>query len=1009
MHRKPILSVAAVLAVLIALDGCKFFNDMQMPESVAVTSDATLTVPLGTAKYDISSLLGTNTLREMLQGALGSTAKLYDYIPADNASTEKVDESKVLTYLFKYPIYTVPVDVGSYLDDFDLDSVFNSDSMGFDFDQKITLPTIAVNQTETITIPDVSKDVLDAMKANMGNFDFPYVPEPAMKLDAAAYLNGHNSIFINGAYACETTYDTGSAVNVVLTRTDTNELSSDYSFKLTVKIVQADDESKIISESLPVEVRDGGTVTVNIATTLPQKVHVLMNGELNGGVNDTAHVHSYDVNMNLSNETKIVKIAKLNATASELGITLPTIDQDVSLASMVGYFTEATIAPDCGSVAITALTPDTWQGITCDSSIKIGGAGLTETYLGAGAASAGKNYFINKYLNLSGKTLTPTESNSSINVDGTLDITITDATITFVNGSSAQTIEVLVSCNVTKLASASIDFTTDKYTSVPTSYSLPTDGSTGSVEIPASLLEYVKSIDFCNAAGHYKHNGDGSIITDADGNSVVGKGFGLTCNVINSFPEGNDINISMLSNFFDFNKTPTIAGAGNTTGVAKTWNDYPKIDLTTYDSSVKNYIDFTFSMAKTLTLVNLVPGETYEFGIKDVSLVYDWDSIVLNLSSKTVNGNADLSAFSLNSFLALLPLSKTDLRKIQMTSFPIYFYAERPASESLDLGDLKFTGDVSLTYSYYDTTEKVYKNDVKENLIESGSVINFVNTVPWPEDASTEITSTSDVASHLKYISGDATGASFAYEHFETVMNKFPGVKNEDSDPDMSGTTLNYKLNMGNGSGTSDITVYSTAIDSIKNSTSTNKSTQIDINMVAVLSMNLNLTDSIGVDVMQYVDSTWSSDTTKDLLNRSSASDYDAFLEYIDCVKEIKLNYNITNNLFPSFPIALSVYETSNGVNTNMFDKDLTFNSGNNSITLTKNKIEHIFNEYPFHPYIKIILGTPGEETPLALQRAALTAADSFAAKVSFSVALDGKDNPIWKYNFSDSSEGGAK
>src|SRR5574344_2429355 len=164
MHRKPILSVAAVLAVLIALDGCKFFNDMQMPESVAVTSDATLTVPLGTAKYDISSLLGTNTLREMLQGALGSTAKLYDYIPADNASTEKVDESKVLTYLFKYPIYTVPVDVGSYLDDFDLDSVFNSDSMGFDFDQKITLPTIAVNQTETITIPDVSKDVLDAMK-----------------------------------------------------------------------------------------------------------------------------------------------------------------------------------------------------------------------------------------------------------------------------------------------------------------------------------------------------------------------------------------------------------------------------------------------------------------------------------------------------------------------------------------------------------------------------------------------------------------------------------------------------------------------------------------------------------------------------------------------------------------------------------------------------------------------------------------------------------------------------
>src|SRR5574344_239709 len=313
MHRKILFSLAAVLTVLVPLKGCKFFTDMQMPESVAVTSDATLTVPLGTAKYDISSVFGSSSLRETVQSALGTSAKLYDYVPADDSSTESVDESKVLTYLLKYPIYTVPVDVGSYLKNFDIESVFNSDSMGISFDQKITLPSISVNETKQITIPDVSGDILSTMKASMGNFDFPSVPEPGSKMDAAAYRNGHNSISITGKYAGEVTYDEGSAVNVVLTRTDTNELSASYSFKLTVKIVKAEDETAVLAESDPVEVRDGGTVSVSIATTLPQNVHVLMNGVLDGGVNDSAHIHSYDVNMNLSDETKVKKISKLTA------------------------------------------------------------------------------------------------------------------------------------------------------------------------------------------------------------------------------------------------------------------------------------------------------------------------------------------------------------------------------------------------------------------------------------------------------------------------------------------------------------------------------------------------------------------------------------------------------------------------------------------------------------------------------------------------------------------------
>ena len=980
MHRKTFVALAAFGAFSLLVSSCSFFSNMQVPESVAVKTDAKYSVPLGTASYDISSVFGKDTLKTTMQNSLGSTASVYDYVLSPTDDT--------LTYLLHYPVYRVPVDIGSYLDSLDLNSALDGDK-GIAFSQSIALPTVAINQTQAIDIPDVSGDILSSMKANMGSFEFSSVPEPGSgnTLDAANYLSGHDSITIAGKYAGEVTYDTGSAVNVVLKRKDTKELSANYSFKLTVKIVKAEDETAVLAKSDPVEVRDGGTVSVSIATTLPQNLKVLMTGVLSGGVDDSAHIHTYDVTMNLSNETKVEKISNLTATASDLGINLPSINQVVSLADMVGYFTEATIAQDCGSVSVTALTPSTWEGITCSPHITLGGAGLTTEDLVDGAAVAGKTFFINKYQDLSGKTLKPTSNDSDIKVTGTLDITIQNATIIFNNGSSAQKIPIAITCGVSTLSSANIDFTSSK---VSKSYSLPTDGSSGSVAIPSELLNYVKKIDFCNTDDHYKHASDGTKT------ATLGKGFGVTCNVVNSLPAGNnDLPITLTSNFFKYNMSASLDATGSDTATAETWNKYPLVDdLSTYDKTVTHYVDFSFALGSSATLHNLVMGSTYSFGISDVKLLYDWDTVTLDLSGQKVEGAKDMSFLDLSSLLSALPISSTDLKKIQVTALPVYFYAQKPTATSIanSLGDISFTGTISTTYDYLDSNNTTVskKKAVLGTMAPDGTISEAnapcVDNIIWPTDTSTAITSSSDVASHLKYVAGDKTGASFTKD-FAEIINDSPKNMN-----------LNYSLTM-KGSGGNDIKLYATTVDEVKNSSSEDKTLNIDIDMAAVLSFSLNLTDAISMDIMSYLDSTWETDYTTDLLKRDSGSTYEAYTKYVDAIEYVGMEYTVTNNLLPDLNLSMKIVDHGTNANVssgNALTKDIPFTNGSNSFQLSSDEIEGVMTEagYPFHPYINIVLGKSGETTALNLQRAALSSSKAFEAQVIAVVKMDG-DTPI--------------
>jgi hypothetical protein len=978
MHRKTFVALAAFGAFSLLVSSCSFFSNMQVPESVAVKTDAKYSVPLGKASYDISSVFGKDTLKTSMQNSLGSTSSIYDYVLSPTDDT--------LSYLLHYPVYRVPVDIGSYLDSLDLSSALDGDK-GIAFSQSIALPTVAINQTQEIDIPDVSAKILSSMNETLAKGDTSYskVPEPGTTgVPASTYMvdssgKSHNSITIEGALANTITYETGSAVEIAVTRTDSNAVTSNYSFTLTATISSGTTTYATASK----DIANGGTLVLDFGgNPLPKTLLVTLDGTLNNGTFGVTH--AYDVKMSLSSDTKVKKISGITASASDLGINPVSINQTVDLSDMVGYFTSATIGT--GSVAIqSGATPSTWNGISISGDITMSGAGMSSTRIDD---VSGSSNFIDKYANLSTKTLAPTESDKSLAVAGTLSLQIASGTasIEFVNGSSAQKIPIAITCGVSTLSSANIDFTSSK---VSKSYSLPTDGSSGSVAISSELLNYVKEIDFCNTDDHYKHASDGTKT------STLGKGFGVTCNVVNSLPAGNDLPITLTSNFFKYNKSASLDATGSDTATAETWNDYPLVDnLSTYDKTVTHYVDFSFALGSSATLHNLVMGSTYSFGISDVKLLYDWDTVTLDLSGQKVEGTKDMSFLNLSSLLSALPISSTDLKKIQVTALPVYFYAQKPTATSIanSLGDISFTGTINTTYDYLDSnnTTVSMKKAVLGTMAPDGTISEAnapcVDNITWPTDTSTAITSSSDVTSHLKYVAGDKTGASFTKD-FAEIINDSPKNMN-----------LNYSLTM-KGSGGDNVKLYATAVDEVKNSSSEDKTLNIDIDMVAVLSFNLKLTDAISMDIMSYLDSTWETDYTTDLLKRDSGSTYEAYTKYVNAIEYVGMEYTVTNNLIPDLNLSMKIVDHGTNANVkagNALTKDIPFTSGSNSFQLSSDEIEGVMTEagYPFHPYINIVLGKSGETTSLNLQRAAISSSKAFEAQITAVVKMDG-DTPI--------------
>lgn len=992
---KKIFRILLALSLVVCLVSCGGLTNPQIPQSVSIATDAQFKANMGTASYDLSDKFGSDALLKKMQEALGSQVGIYDYNEGND----------VLTYMIRYPVYEVPIDIQSYLQNLNLDEILKSSDMGLNFTQEVSIPKVTKTGSQTVQI-DVASKIKESVSENFSTSYMVAVPEglpsiPGMEqntsISSILRAAGAEKITVDSP-AQTIEYETGSAICIDINRVDANVLSDDYKFSLSAAIYAKDDTSKTKAlSSANVDARDGGTLLLPLDVTggIPGDFFIAVDGTVEGShPADTSYAHAYSMKVSLTPETTPTVITGIEKSSADLGIESYTIkDMSVSLAELEGLFKNAEVGE--GYLALSAELPAGWKNLKATAKININGAGLENLEI---ADVTPPLKFIDKKLDLRAKKI-DLSLGKEITVTGSVGFEILGATIDLRSGD----LEIGYEASITKLNSVVIDLNSDKYSVIKEklNYSLPTDGSTGSVKLPSEMLNYVKSIGFGELAAdgkHYKHKEDGTLSTDE---TDVSEGFGIKARFVNTLPLQSDINLTLSSTVFNLTGANAIAISipGNTgdTYEEKTWAAWPSVDFSALDKTVDHYVDMSLTAAfenDELKLQDVVMGTSYKIGFELESMLYDFDSVVLNISDIAYSGEQSLEGFDLNTMLGEMGISEGDIKKLGITSLPVYFYAQTPADDKSALGNLLggigISGDVSISYDTTTTSaDGIETTETKTvNLLADadGNVkpIRTVDAVKWPASGSTidasKCTFTKD--GNYSFSFTDANDGGLAQ-----IISSFP-----------SNLKFKYSIGLTNNGGASEITVYSSMIPKVGvtegSATTTESATSLKIDMAAILPLSIKIGSDISLDIMELTDSEWNkTNAQKDLLNREDASTYQEYEDYIDSLESFTMSYRMNVEEFISgIELGLSITDEASGLSKNVS----VIGSGQKEMVIKGDEIKSILTTYPFHPSVKLELPA----NTITIKRSAFIKSDDSAetpkigVNVGLKIKMDG-DTPI--------------
>lgn len=984
--------ILLALSSVVCLVSCGGLTNPQIPQSVSIATDAQFKANMGTASYDLSDKFGSDALLKKMQDALGSQVGIYDY-----------NEGKdVLTYMIRYPVYEVPIDIQSYLQNLNLDEILKSSDMGLNFTQEVSIPKVTQTGSQTVQI-DVASKIRESVSENFSTSytiavpeGLPSIPGKEQNTSISSILSAAGAEKITVDSPAQTIeYETGSAICIDINRFDANTLSDDYKFSLSAAIYAKDDTSKTNKlSSANVDARDGGKLLLPLDVTggIPGDFFIAVDGTVEGShPADTSYAHAYSMKVSLTRETTPTVITGIEKSSADLGIESYTIkDMSVSLAELEGLFKNAEVGE--GYLALSAELPAGWKNLKATAKININGAGLENLAI-ADVKSSSK--FIDKKLDLRAKKI-DLSLGKEITVTGSVDFEIFGATIDLRSGD----LEIGYEASITKLNSVVIDLNSDKYSVIKEklNYSLPTDGSKGSVKLPSEMLNYVKSIGFGELAAdgnHYKHKEDGTLSTE------VSEGFGIKARFVNTLPLQSDINLTLSSAVFNLTGANAIAISipGNTGDTYKeeTWKAWPSVDFSALDKTVDHYVDMSLTAAfenDELKLKDVVMGTSYKIGFELESMLYDFDSVVLNTSDLAYSGEQSLDGFDLNTMLGGMGIAKDDIKKLRIPSLPVYFYAQTPADDGSALGNLLggigISGDVSISYDTTTTSaDGIETTETKTvNLLADadGNVkpIRTVDAVKWPASGSTidasKCTFTKDGNYSFRFT--DANDGGLAQ-----IISSFP-----------SNLKFKYSIGLTSNGGASEITVYSSMIPKVGvtegSVTTTESATSLKIDMAAILPLSIKIGSDISLDIMELTDSEWNkTNAQKDLLNREDASTYQEYVDYIDSLESFTMSYRMNVEEFISgIELGLSITDEASGLSKNVS----VIGSGQKEMVIKGEEIKRILTTYPFHPSVKLTLPA----NTITIKRSAFIKSDDAAetpkigVNVGLKIKMDG-DTPI--------------
>ena len=969
--KKHNIALTASLAIL--MSAC---NNFQIPESVSIKSEAKFQVPLGTASYDVSSVISSESIRETLQNALADIGgTVYDYISEEN--------SDVLNYLIKMNLmdeFSLP-NMKEMMNSFDPSSFMPSFNSDFSF----TAPKIEANIDTPIVLPDFA-DVLKGSKTpEIESPQFPECDSSSLSIQGTSILSeinvrgGSESVTYDRIW-----YQTGK-LRLTFRESTGTPYSSGYAINLKVKILDGD---TVLGESPLQDITQNPNLDIPLthANGIPQEFKLKFEGTTSGG------------NLSVKHKIKAAgefidimpgKLTGVNATAEALGVdeNVLAMTRTIPLDGMIPDGIKS-IKFSTAEINLDVKSPSGWTGIELSLSEPDSFVieGVTNSTLTPQSQDTTGSLLKKKYIWGAELNAVTTQS-LSLKIKPKL--SVHNATIVLEGGATSISVDTHMDMSLSTLDEAIVDLAA---MGAP-SFSLPTDGSSGSVELPEALTKFVKQITF------------NETVTNADGSSssTARKGLGFKCKITNTLPAGNDIGLE-LQGFkkidapgYYFDKDVELTAGSNAQEV--TWVAYPTVKFPEPENDadgnpVKQYLAFNvnFKDADNFKITNLVLDREYQLKIEDFEPCFDWDSISLDLSSFSRHGEQPLD-FNLSTMMAGLPIGEDDISQLNnlgVRTLPLYIYAEKSADSSF-LDQVDLAGNAYMSFTKGDSEIKHYI-DILDESGESSLIqpilpkdFKVVSPVSWPTE--TTITGKSSDPTNIAY---------YLTEEKSTACGELKGLF---SNLDANDITLCYEFGPKPGTPT---TIWASSLEN-------SGEEKMAVTVALLLSFDFELKAPIAMNIMTYVkdyDTPNENGQYSDLFDRQDASSFAEYAGYAESIEYVGIDYNVNNKLIKNIGLAAKLEDNKGdtGVSANM-----DFSSGHHLQKFTKDQITAVMTKYPFHPDIFIQLGRDltdsekGASKYLApenfyFSREGANSSDSLSARVIVAVQMDG-DTPItvWK------------
>ena len=412
---------------------------------------------------------------------------------------------------------------------------------------------------------------------------------------------------------------------------------------------------------------------------------------------------------------------------------------------------------------------------------------------------------------------------------------------------------------------------------------------------------------------------------------------GVKIDYVNTLPAGNNINLTVKSEFFELNKTGVLEAA-NTQGELELLSDSSKeIDI---DNS--SYYDFGVNISlpgaepsepQKVSLQNVKFGDTYQISM-NITPVLNWEKIVLK-EGFAKNDKKELP-FNIKELLSSVSDKISDdnlFANIEIKSLPIYVFFTKPQTNGSNLfTNSKFTGKMSV---YYGKETGANKEIISQTLVDENStdenIPKEIGFVDYPElniseDNKKVLTSLDNVSFSLK---GDVA----------KIINS--AMK----DTNGSGNSLyvDYDLEFTNGS--------NGELEISKDDLATKGS--IGVYIYIVLPFEFRVSEEVKVSAQKLLNDT----IDGDIFGRKSKDDFVNVEDYFALINSASVYYEFTklpvcsddsNSI--AFDIGMDCGE--GGANIISITKDSSIRKG--TITISKKNVEDMLKEYPVKPTMNL-------------------------------------------------------